>query len=105
MSGQTGKLLLPVKVPGTLERWVVYSEERALLVRIVLTIIILVAVEAALGAAATLAVGLLILIVSHGRLMVWEAEYRNNTEKAEFESVNKGEKEPDPHFLERVWGA
>ena len=74
-----------------------------LLARVVLTIVLLLAVCAGLGAAATLAVGLLVLIISVGKVLVWEAEMRNDIEIQEFEAVNRGEKEPDPHFLERVW--
>lgn len=81
------------------------SGEEAVLARSVLAIVCLLLVNAALGAAVTLAVALVILIAVQCKWMVWEAEARNNAERVEFEAVNRGEKEPDPNFLERVWNA
>ncbi|MCA8940869.1 MAG: hypothetical protein KDB07_13705 [Planctomycetes bacterium] len=73
--------------------------------RIVLTVIILVAVHEALGAAATLGVGTLLAILYYAMAMIWSAKRRNNMERAEFQRVNSGYAEPDPRFLIRVWNA
>jgi len=72
---------------------------------IVLMTAALVAIHALLGAAATLCMGVMFLLIWLCRDMIWAAERRNERERYEFMQVNNGHAEPDPDFLVRVWRA
>jgi hypothetical protein len=72
---------------------------------LVLVVISLIAINIAMGAAATICLGICYAIVWHLRVMLWHAEKRNETERSIFIKVNNGHAEPDPEFLVKVWNS